>query len=261
MSLHFHVFSGTDATLVNWPIQSASVHSPCATAHGTYRVGEEINRKDAEAWALAEEQYRLKLAQAERQCVDAEHRWRQQASITAAVAAQNRRDVHAAQYKEVVDAHGALSPQTELSIMEVCRQHEEFQVMHSRVLQALLHMKAVANVSDKGPTSGAVGCGSAAEHVEGGSPAVTANAGDQYSAVPDRIPEVANPVTEMDVDRSLVQNSQQFVAAPAWHENRAVMTARICARPQSSISSAPAAFITKLLGPRRFKSEKGKRRR
>eukprot|EP00892_Ulva_mutabilis_P005341 jgi/Ulvmu1/3179/UM015_0220.1 len=223
------------------------------------RAGEAVTRRDTEAWAQAEAQHRLKLAEATRLRADMERQQRQQVEAAAEEVAQKQRKAQAAQYQGVIEAHAALTPQAELSCMEARRQREEYHTMQGCVLQTLLHMKAMTHSPGKALPLAIEVPGVEAAPVAGGNPVpedVSRGAVATGSA-----PQVTGPMVAMEVDDARVVDGNYPPAAPAWHESRTVLTAKICARPQNSIGSAPAAFINKLLGPRRFKSAKGRARR
>lgn len=183
---------------------------------------------------------------------------RHQATAAAEAAAQRQRESHAAQYQDFAEAHAALTPQAELNFIEGHRQREQYQTMQSCILQTLMQMKAMRRrpgIHQAGPMAA---WDAETEHGAGGG--LLPDGCDVSAVVTDGGPKVLGPVAAMDVDTARVVDGNAPTSAPAWHESRAVLTARICARPQSSIASSPSAFITKLLGPRRFKSVKGRPR-
>ena len=217
-----------------------------------------MSSKERDAWAQAEEQYRLVVAEVGRQRAEVERLKHQQATMEAQAAVQKEREEHAAWYQSIAECQGGLRPQLEEVCMEARRQRERYKTVKSCVLQSLLFMKAVGDRHGTAPDEAQVEAAAPAEQLAGNWEA-PANA-DAAVRVTGGFHVAAHSAVSDDVGATAQLGYKRAATAHAWHENKAVMTARICARSRTNIENSPPAYISKLLGTRRFKSVKDRPR-
>lgn len=218
-----------------------------------------MTHKERDAWARAEEQYRVQLAEAAAQRAEAERLSRERAATQAAAAAQKQRAEHAAWYQQVSEAQGVLRSRLEEESLEALRRQQEYRNVKECVLQSLLLMKAVAADQRSAPGDPWVDVGAADRQVAGN----TLPQGDGELAVhaTGALHQRSGAAPPADSSPTNTVCSRLAATAPTPHANGAVMAARICARSRTTIALSSSAYISKLLGTRRFKSVKDRLRR
>lgn len=225
---------------------------------GCCRAGETLTRKERDAWAQAEEQYRAQLAEAAAQRVEVERLKLERAATQAEAAAQKQRAEHTAWYQQISEAQGLLRPQLEEECLQALRQREEYRNVKECVLQSLLLMKAMGGGQGSAPGDSRVDATAADAQGAGN----TLAPGDGEVAVHTtralRWCSGAMPADSSPIDTA---GSRLAATAPTLHEHGAVMTARICARSRTTVALSTSAYISKLTNTRRFKSVQDRPRR
>lgn len=206
------------------------------------------------AWAQAVEDHKLQVEEVEMNRAKAEIFRREEARIEAAAAARKRSAEHAMWYQRAAgspEAHGA---PLHISCIDTLRAQQQYRIVKDRVMQSILLMKAVGGVP--GDEMGTLHTG-ANQQIVGDVHGPASDAAAMQ--VTGTSPEVK--AVSMTTCSRMDSKYHGQSAVSVWQDNKMVLSAQICARTVDKTTSSTSSFISKLLGPRKFKRVKDRPRR
>lgn len=128
------------------------------------------------------------------------------------------------------------------SDIEAVRVQQQYRTVKDIVVQSLLLMKSL-------------GCeGREVQHIGAGQQMVGDVHGPGVDAV--AMKTIGTPAEAADVTRVDLRTDDRHDGQPAasvWQENRMVLSAMVSVRSMGRTTPSPPSFISKLLGPRKFK--------